>query len=240
MEAAIKKPSFRQSSGKANEVNYWIFDYPPEKELEVRERIEYMKNKNQKGTDEYQLVVFDLYDIIIDFLERKNFIDKCYDFEKQRGFGRIVKAVSNSMKVSENDSLVVQYIQEHTPENAIVFLTGVGKCYPLLRSHNVLNNLHQSYLRAPVVMFFPGTYNEQELILFNEIKDDILSNSWITAWLSTLYCSREINLRLIPLPYAHRDSHTEPFLVIVIRCSTSLSVSGRGPYAMLPDVSWNF
>ena len=172
MEAAIKKPSFRQSSGKANEVNYWIFDYPPEKELEVRERIEYMKNKNQKGTDEHQLVVFDLYDIIIDFLERKNFIDKCNDFEKQRGFGRIVKAVSNSMKVSENDSLVVQYIQEHTPENAIVFLTGVGKCYPLLRSHNVLNNLHQSYLRAPVVMFFPGTYNEQELILFNEIKDD--------------------------------------------------------------------
>ena len=172
MEAAIKKPSFRQSSGKANEVNYWIFDYPPEKELEVREWIEYMKNKNQKGTDEYQLVVFDLYDIIIDFLERKNFIDKCYDFEKQRGFGRIVKAVSNSMNVSENDSLVVQYIQEHTPENAIVFLTGVGKCYPLLRSHNVLNNLHQSYLRAPVVMFFPGTYNEQELILFNEIKDD--------------------------------------------------------------------
>lgn len=53
MEAAIKKPSFRQSSGKANEVNYWIFDYPPEKELEVRERIEYMKNKNLKGTDEY-------------------------------------------------------------------------------------------------------------------------------------------------------------------------------------------
>lgn len=76
MEAAIKKPSFRQSSGKANEVNYWIFDYPPEKELEVRERIEYMKNKNLKGTDEYQLVVFDLYDIIIDFLERKNFVEK--------------------------------------------------------------------------------------------------------------------------------------------------------------------
>ena len=172
MEAAIKKPSFRQSSGKANEVNYWIFDYPPDKELEVRERIEYMKNKNQKGTDEYQLVVFDLYDIIIDFLDRKNFVDKCYDFEKKRGFERIVKAVSNSMKVSENDSLIVQYIQEHTPENAIVFLTGVGKCYPLLRSHNVLNNLHQSYLRVPVVMFFPGTYNEQELILFNEIKDD--------------------------------------------------------------------
>ena len=172
MEAAIRKPSFRKSSGKANEVNYWIFDYPPEKELEVRERITYMKNKNRKGTDDYQLVVFDLYDIIIDFLERKNFIDKCIEFEKKRGIERIVKAVSNSMKVSDSESLIVQYIQDNTPENAIVFLTGIGKSYPLLRSHNVLNNLHQSYMRAPVVMFFPGIYNEQQLILFNEIKDD--------------------------------------------------------------------
>ena len=135
-------------------------------------RFEYLMHKNFKGTDGFELAVFDLYDIIIDFLERKNFIEKCCEFEKKRGIQRIVKAVSNSMKVSEEDSLIVRYIQEHTPENAIVFLTGIGKSYPLLRSHNVLNNLHQSYLRAPVVMFFPGTYNEQELILFNEIKDD--------------------------------------------------------------------
>ena len=157
MEAAIRKPSFRQSSGRANEVNYWVFDYPPEKELEVRERVE---------------VVFDLYDIIIDFLEEEEFLEQCYRFEKKRGLDRITKAVSNSMKINDDDSLIVQYIKEHTPENAVVFLTGIGKCYPILRSHKVLNNLHQAFVRVPVVMFFPGTYNEQELILFNEIKDD--------------------------------------------------------------------
>ena len=92
--------------------------------------------------------------------------------EKKRGIERIVKAVTNSMKVNDDDSLIVQYIKEHTPENAVVFLTGIGKCYPILRSHKVLNNLHQAFVRCPVVMFFPGTYNEQELILFNEIKDD--------------------------------------------------------------------
>ena len=108
----------------------------------------------------------------IDFLEKKNFMEKCYDFEKKRGIERIVKAVTNSMKVNDDDSLIVQYIKEHTPENAVVFLTGIGKCYPILRSHKVLNNLHQAFVRCPVVMFFPGTYNEQELILFNEIKDD--------------------------------------------------------------------
>lgn len=172
MEAAIKKPSFRTSSGRANEVNYWIFDYPPERELEVRERIEYMKRKNSKGTDDFELVVFDLYDIIIDYLEGKNFMDKCFQFEKKKGLDRITKAVNNSMKINDDDSFIVQYIKDHTSENAVVFLTGVGKCYPILRSHKVLNNLHQAFVRVPVVMFFPGTYNEQELILFNEIKDD--------------------------------------------------------------------
>ena len=172
MEIAIRKPSFRQSSGRANEVNYWVFDYPPERELEVRERIAYLKNKNQGGTAGFELVVFDLYDIIIDFLEQRGFMDKCYGFERKSGISRIVKAVNNSLKVNDDDSLIVQYIKDHTPENAVVFLAGIGKCYPILRSHKVLNNLHQAFVRVPVVMFFPGTYNEQELILFNEIKDD--------------------------------------------------------------------
>lgn len=172
MEEAIRKPSFRQREGRANEVNYWIFDYPPERELEVRERIKYMQNKNAKGGEEFVLVVFDLYDIIIDFLDKNNFMEDCYNFEKKKGLERIAKAVSNSMKINDDDSYIVQYIKDNTPENAIVFLTGVGKCFPILRSHKVLNNLHQAFVRVPVVMFFPGIYNEQELILFGEIKDD--------------------------------------------------------------------
>ena len=172
MELAIHKPSFRKNMGRANEVNYWVFDYPPEKELEVRERLEYMKNKNQRGDDDFELVVFDLYDIIIDFLEHKHFMEKCYDFEKKNGMERIIKAVNNSLKIDTSYNLIVKYIKEHTPENAIVFLTGIGKCYPIVRSHKVLNTLHQMFTRCPVVTFYPGIYNEQELILFGEIKDD--------------------------------------------------------------------
>ena len=172
MELEIKKDRFRKSFGRANEVNYWIFDYPPEKELEVRERIAYLKKKNKNGADDFELVVFDLYDMILDFLEEKNFLEKCFNFEKKSGLERITKAVSNSIKFNDDDSIIVQHIKDNTPDNAVVFLTGIGKCYPILRSHKVLNNLHQAFVKAPVVLFFPGTYNEQELILFNEIKDD--------------------------------------------------------------------
>lgn len=171
-EKAIKMPSFRENKGLGNEVGYYVFDYPAESELVVRERIEYMKKKNSKGTDGFELAVFDLYDIIIDILESEGFMEQCYKFEEKKGLDRIVKAIGNLIKVNEDDSLIVEYIKKHTPEEAVVFLIGVGKCYPILRSHKVLNNLHQAFDRVPVVMFYPGKYDGLQLSLFGEIKDD--------------------------------------------------------------------
>ena len=172
VEKIIKQPSFRENKGLGNEVGYYVFDYPAEQELVVRERIQYMKAKNSKGIDGFDLAIFDLYDIVIDLLEREGFLEQCFKFEKKNGMERIVRAVGNLLQVNDNESLIVKHIQENTPQNAVIFLVGVGKCYPLLRSHKVLNNLHQAIDRVPVVMFYPGKYDGQELVLFGTIKDD--------------------------------------------------------------------
>lgn len=176
LEAAIRKPSFRQNKGKANEVNYWVFDYAPEKELDVRERISYLKSKNTKGTDGFELVVFDLYDIIMDHLESKNFISKCESFEVKKGIAYVATTIQRTLKITDKDNLIVKYIVEHTPENAVVFLTGIGKCYPILQSPEVFNkvlyNMPQEFADVPMVLFYPGTYTEQELIVFNKLKED--------------------------------------------------------------------
>ena len=172
VEQLIKRPEFRENKGLGNEVGYYVFDYPAEQELIVRERVQYMKSKNSKGTDGFELLVFDLYDILIDLLEEEGFLEQCVQFEKKKGMDRIVKAVGNLLQINDDDSLIVKYIQERTPQEAVVFLTGIGKCYPLLRSHKVLNNLHQAMDRVPVVMFYPGKYDGQELVLFGSIKDD--------------------------------------------------------------------
>lgn len=176
MEAEIRKPTFRDTSGRGNEVNYWVFDYPPENELLVRERIEYLKNKNFKATDGFELVVYDLYDLIIEHLQQKNFMEKCYQMEDKRGIVKVASAIQRSLKITDKDNLLVQYIAEHTPENAVVFLTGVGKCYPILQSPEVFNkilyNMPQSFAKVPMVLFYPGTYTEQELIIFNKAHED--------------------------------------------------------------------
>jgi len=172
IEDKIRSESFRTRTGLGNEVSYFVFHYPPDKELDVRNHIEYLKAKNDKGLDGFKLVVFDLYDMIIDILEEEGFVEQVFKFEKKRGMERITKAVGNLLKINDGDSLMVKMIEENTPEDAVVFLTGIGKCYPILRSHKVLNNLHQSMDRVPVVLFYPGEFNGQELILFNTLKDD--------------------------------------------------------------------
>lgn len=171
-ETIIKTESFRQNKGLGNEVGYYIFDYPPEQELVVRERIAYMQGKNNRRSDGFELKVFDLYDLVIDILEAEGFLEQCFRFEQKKGMERIIKAVGNLLRINDENSLIVKHIQENTPADAVVFLTGIGKCYPILRSHKVLNNLHQAIDRVPVVLFFPGKYDGQELVLFSEIKDD--------------------------------------------------------------------
>ena len=99
-ERLIKSESFRQNKGLGNEVGYYVFDYPAEKELIVRERVAYMKNKNSRSTDGFELVVFDLYDIIIDILEKEGFLEQVYQFEKKKGFDRIIKSVGNLLNAN--------------------------------------------------------------------------------------------------------------------------------------------
>lgn len=173
LEDVIKKSNFRQNKGLGNEVGYYVFDYPAEQEFFVRERMKYLISKYQNNND-FTLVEFDLYDIIMDLLIKEGFLDLCIEFEKTKGFGEISKAINEMLRMEEDDKSneLLSYIKRNTPDNSIVFLTGVGKCYPILRSHKILNNLHQFVDNVPVVMFFPGKYDGQSLMLFSEIKDD--------------------------------------------------------------------
>lgn len=170
----IRQPSFLENKGLGNEVGYYVFDYPAEQELVVRSRIAEMKAKYNIPNSSFQIIEYDLYDMVIDILLEKGYLEKCFEFEKRKGFDRITKSVGNLLRISGDDSLIVQHIRDNTPDRCVVFLTGVGKIYPILRSHKILNNLHQVVDHVPVVMFYPGKYDGQELILFGdkEAKDD--------------------------------------------------------------------
>lgn len=167
----ISDQDFLANRGVANEVRYYVFDYEPCDELIIRDKIKALKKKNNPDADGFQVVEFDLYEMVISILEEKGYIDKCVKFEEQKGMEYLYTAVTKMLRLTNDDNLIVNRILENTPDNAVVFLTGVGKVFPFVRSHNVLNNLHQVLDSVPVVMFYPGTWNGQSLSLFGTITD---------------------------------------------------------------------
>lgn len=171
-EKLIREPSFRQNKGLGNEVGYYVFDYSAKDELIVREWVRYWQGKNNPDVDGFQLVVFDLYEIMIEILTNEGCLDQFFKFEENYGLSEASEIIGDILRLTEDENTIVEYISERTPHDAVVYLTGVGKCYPVLRAHNVLNNLHQTLDHVPVVMLYPGKYDGQELVLFGSAKDD--------------------------------------------------------------------
>lgn len=167
----ISDEDFLANKGVANEVRYYVFDYEPCDELVVREKIKALEKQNNIDADGFQIVEFDLYKIIIGILEERGYIDKCIKFEETKGQEYLYNAVGKLLRLTNEDNLIVNHIVNNTPDNSVVFLTGVGKAFPFVRSHNVLNNLHQVLDKVPVVMFYPGRWNGQTLELFGTIND---------------------------------------------------------------------
>ena len=172
IEVKIKDTSFLNNKGLGNEVSYFIFDYDPKHEMKVREEIKYLKNKINNNPDlGFKILEFDLYEIILDILRQKGYLEKIFKLEKTKGRDYVKKAITKSLKLSSDSNLIVNYIKDRYTEDSVIFITGVGKAYPILRSHNVLNNLHQQLDEVPVIMFFPVKYSGKDLVLFNTIKD---------------------------------------------------------------------
>ena len=167
----ISDEEFLANRGVANEVRYYVFDYDASMELVVRRKIELLQKQNNPQADGFEIGVFDLYQMVLDILEERGYVEKCIKFEKTKGREYLYNAVSKLLRLTSSSNLIVNRIVEQTPEYAVVFLTGVGKVFPFVRSHNILNNLHQVLDSVPVVMFYPGKWNGESLSLFGTIND---------------------------------------------------------------------
>ena len=167
----ISSREFLENKGVANEVRYYVFDYEACDELIMRQKIKDLLARNNPETDGFKIVEYDIYKLILSILEERGYVDKCIRFEKEKGREYLYNAISKLLRLTTDNNLIVNRIMENTPENSVVFLTGIGKVYPFVRAHNVLNNLHQVFDKVPVIMFYPGNWNGQSLSLFGTISD---------------------------------------------------------------------
>lgn len=167
MTEKINSGNILESSSLGNEINFRVFDYDPKDEYVVRDYLyNYLLIRNKN------IIVFDIYDIIIGILEEKGFLEKTFEYEKKKGTKYVNSVIQKTLAISSNSDLIVKYIKEHIEENKVVIITGLGKCYGIVRGHTILNNLHSIITNNPLIMFYPGSYNGQSFKLFNKLEND--------------------------------------------------------------------
>jgi Domain of unknown function (DUF1788) len=163
----LQNPRLLSNQGIGNEIGYYIFDYDPEYELIVQKFVLGLQQK--LAASSISFVEVDLYLIILDILEERSLLQKAFDLEERKGNNDLAKTLKSVLRPEK----VVEKIQELVQgQKDLILITGVGASWPILRSHTVLNNLHPVLDETPLIMFFPGSYDGQELKLFNTFKDD--------------------------------------------------------------------
>ena len=164
----IKKEKFIDGRGLGNEISFYVFDYEPEHELVVRDYIKHVKKEFSYEGSGRRIIEFDLYKMLIEITKEKRIFDRVFEMEEKQGQDALFKALTTFAK----PDVFLQKIKEQVEEHNVVFLTGVGKVFPFVRSHTILNNLQEVLDKTPVIMFYPGEYTGQSLQLFNKFKDD--------------------------------------------------------------------
>ena len=167
LKKELQKQSFLEMKGLGNEVPFFIFDYPAEEELLIRETTKKLIDTFSKK--DIKILNINLYELSLDILHRRTSSEKIIEFEKKKGSDQLLKKLQNMLKMDLLNEEVISKLNQE--DYNLVFLTGVGNVWPLIRSHKILNNLQKIMKNVPLIVFYPGKYNKSDLSLFNKFKD---------------------------------------------------------------------
>lgn len=169
----IQDPEFQQSRGLSNEVSYYILAFDPQDQPLVTEEIGRMERQLNRDTVGVDIVEFNLYQIMWKLLADMGIQDDVVAMEESDGIDYLTEQINNALEMTSLDNPFVTYMQSRIPnDQTIVFVTGIGEIFPLIRAHKVLNTMHQVITNVPVIFFYPGVYDSLSLTMFGESKED--------------------------------------------------------------------
>uniref|UniRef100_UPI00359FCA15 DUF1788 domain-containing protein n=1 Tax=Jeotgalibaca porci TaxID=1868793 RepID=UPI00359FCA15 len=113
-----------------------------------------------------------MYEIIVDFFEKRRYMEKNFKAEGKMGSDKVIRKMQEGLKIATERDEIIQHIQDNLDPQAVIVLTGVGKSFPILRSHVILNSLQSILQNQSLLMLYPGKFENNTLKLFDIFHDD--------------------------------------------------------------------
>jgi hypothetical protein len=167
----ITSRDFLDSNGLGNEIGFWIFDYPPDRELDVRAFLaSTVLPALVRPVPIINAANIDLLTLVTELLQERKLLDKAMDMQQTKGDDSALAALRSVLKEDKLAQKIAN--QFDIAQLDMLILTGVGAVYPMLRTHTLLSALHPIMGKTPLLMFFPGRYDGHSLRLFNTLTED--------------------------------------------------------------------
>ncbi len=155
---------FRGKSGLGDEIPFYIFDYPPEFELDVREHVKTLVETLSHTPDSPKVLHVNLFTVVLEYLKTKESLSQIFEFERTEGTANLLREFDALLNP---DRLCEFFVARYQPQTAeLILFDGVGSCWSFLRAHTVLNNIQNYVEDTPIVLFYPGEYTGRDLYPF--------------------------------------------------------------------------
>ncbi len=172
--AVISGQRFLRMEGLGNEVPFFIYPFEPEDALEVAQSKKRLKNKlSALGITVLEI---NLYDLSVEVLKARGVWDRVLAIESEQDKADFRELLQSMLDPEKH---IAPSIRERLAAASydVLFITGIGEVFPYIRSHNVLNNLQSVAAAKPMLLFFPGRYEQSDtlgssLVLFGRLTDD--------------------------------------------------------------------
>jgi hypothetical protein len=93
----VTSDEFIAGRGLGNEVAFHIFDYPPERELEVRSFIPTLLEHIPIKRPSTRVKSVDLFDFVLDHLRERGLLEKALRLQREKGDDALTKALSGPL-----------------------------------------------------------------------------------------------------------------------------------------------
>lgn len=163
----LTAPDFGQNLG--GELPLYIQPFPTKQQSEIPQQVvNLMKRLEKKGIASIDI---NLYDLCTDILQEEGILDAILQGEQEIDQEDLVSTLDSVLDIK---SVIIPRIQslitEQQPQFA--FIHAIGRVYPFLRSHGILNNIDELTADCNLIFFFPGDYDNLQLKLFGKISDE--------------------------------------------------------------------
>lgn len=175
----IESEDFLKNQGLGNEIGFYVFDYPAESELAVRDHLAFMTDKLTKRGRNFTSI--NLFEAIIQLLDSRKLTERAFKVQRERGDGALFNALKGPLEQNRVADFIASKINlgsDDKEQTGFILLHGLGSAWPIIRGHGLLNALHAKVGNIPTVLFYPGEYDGSALKPFGRIE----SNNYYRAF----------------------------------------------------------